>query len=149
VWSRPEFLAHLLWHRSADGEQHAHSGEYASRLFVRSSTEPFDSANLCKSRQRACAADGLGTLADVEGSYDKRYTELLLTTCAAQPSSISIQADVSEKAAMGISGHKTRAAFDRYRVIDAEDAVNAVHQVPGLPLATSIAQPPVAISSKG
>ena len=38
----------------------------------------FDTTNLRKDCRRACAAAGLGTLTDVEDSYEKRYDGLLL-----------------------------------------------------------------------
>jgi integrase len=40
-----------------------------------------------------------------------------------------IAAGVPEKVAMSISGHKTRAAFDRYHIVDAADVVNAMNKL--------------------
>ncbi len=40
-----------------------------------------------------------------------------------------IAAGVPEKVAMSISGHKTRAVFDRYHIIDSADVVNAMSKL--------------------
>jgi integrase len=40
-----------------------------------------------------------------------------------------IAAGVPEKVAMSISGHKTRAVFDRYHIVDATDVVNAMKKL--------------------
>ena len=40
-----------------------------------------------------------------------------------------IAAGVPEKIAMSISGHKTRAVFDRYHIVDATDVLNAMNKL--------------------
>jgi len=45
-----------------------------------------------------------------------------------------IAAGVPEKVAMSISGHKTRAVFDRYHIVDATDVVNAMNKLQTKPL---------------
>jgi len=40
-----------------------------------------------------------------------------------------IAAGVPEKVAMSISGHKTRAVFNRYHIVDATDVVNAMNKL--------------------
>jgi len=40
-----------------------------------------------------------------------------------------MKAGVSEKVAMAISGHKTRAVFDRYHIVDTQDVVDAMRRV--------------------
>jgi integrase len=48
-----------------------------------------------------------------------------------------IAAGVPEKVAMSISGHKTRAVFDRYHIVDAADVVNAMSKLQKRQLAES------------
>jgi integrase len=40
-----------------------------------------------------------------------------------------IDAGVAEKVAMSISGHKTRAVFDRYHIVNTENVVNAMQKL--------------------
>jgi hypothetical protein len=40
-----------------------------------------------------------------------------------------MKAGVNEKVAMKISGHKTRAVFDRNHIVDTEDVVEAMRRV--------------------
>jgi hypothetical protein len=44
-------------------------------------------------------------------------------------------AGVPEKVAMSISGHKTRAVFDRHHIVDASDVVNAMSELQNKQLA--------------
>jgi integrase len=43
-----------------------------------------------------------------------------------------IAAGVPEKVAMSISGHKTRAVFDRYHIVDTADVVSAMSKLQNL-----------------
>jgi hypothetical protein len=40
-----------------------------------------------------------------------------------------MKAGVNEKVAMAISGHKTRAVFDRYHIVDETDVLEAMRKV--------------------
>lgn len=89
----------------------------------------FSTTNLRKEWQRACAACGLGTLEDVEDSYDQRYTGLLLHDLRRSAVRNLVRAGVPERVAMAISGHKTRAVFDRYNITSEQDVVEAMRKV--------------------
>ncbi len=92
----------------------------------------FDTTNLRKDWQRACAAAGLGTLTDVEDSYEKRYDGLLLHDLRRSAVRNLVRAGVPERVAMSISGHKTRAVFDRYNITSEQDVVEAMRRVEAL-----------------
>ena len=79
--------------------------------------------------QRACAACGLGTLTDVEGSYDQSYTGLLIHDLRRSAVRNLVRAGVPERVAMSISGHKTRAVFDRYNITSEQDVIEAMRAV--------------------
>ncbi len=40
-----------------------------------------------------------------------------------------MKAEVNEKVAMKISGHKTRDVFDRYHIVDTDDVVGAMRKL--------------------
>jgi integrase len=89
----------------------------------------FDATNLRKAWQHACVSTGLGTLTKVEGKRDKRYTGLLVHDLRRSAVRNLIRAGVPEKVAMAISGHKTRAVFDRYNIVSETDVVEAMRRV--------------------
>jgi integrase len=89
----------------------------------------FSATNLRKEWQRACAACGLGTLTDIEDSYDQRYTGLLPHDLRRSAVRNLVRAGVPERVAMSISGHKTRAVFDRYNITSETDVVDAMRRV--------------------
>ena len=89
----------------------------------------FDGTNLRKEWQKACEAAGLGTLTKVEGRADPRYTGLIIHDFRRSAIKNLMKAGVNEKVAMKISGHKTRSLFDRYRIVDTEDVVDAMRRV--------------------
>src|ERR1700731_1877849 len=89
----------------------------------------FDGTNLRKEWCKACVAAGLGTLTKVEGKADPRYTGLIIHDFRRSAIKNLMKAGVNEKVAMKISGHKTRAVFDRYHIVDTEDVVDAMRRV--------------------
>lgn len=97
----------------------------------------FDATNLRKSWHKSCAASGLGTLEDVEGSYNKRYNGLIIHDLRRSAIRNLVTAGVSEKVAMSISGHKTRSVFDRYHIVDAKDVTQAMKRVENLAVSNS------------
>src|SRR6266550_8931536 len=84
---------------------------------------------LGKEWQKACVAAGLGTLTKVEGRADPRYTGLIIHDFRRSAIKNLMKAGVNEKVAMKISGHRTRSVFDRYRIVDTEDVVDAMRRV--------------------
>ena len=82
----------------------------------------FDGTNLRKEWCRACDAVGLGKL----DPKTFRYQGLVLHDLRRAACSNLIKAGVPEKVAMTISGHKTRAVFDRYHIVQTEDVRNAM-----------------------
>jgi integrase len=89
----------------------------------------FDGANLRKAWHKACVVVGLGTLTEVEGKSDPRYTGLIIHDLRRSAIKNLMKAGTSEKVAMTISGHKTRDVFDRYHVVDTQDVVEAMRRV--------------------
>ena len=71
----------------------------------------------------------LGTLTKVEGKADPRYTGLVIHDFRRSAIKNLMKAGVNEKVAMKISGHQTRAVFDRYHIMDTEDVVDAMRRV--------------------
>lgn len=104
----------------------------------------FDGTNLRKCWHKACVATGLGTLAEVEGKRDPRYTGLIVHDLRRSAIRNLIAAGVNEKVAMTISGHKTRSVFDRYNIVSAEDVVEAMRRVQ----ANSVKQVSIARSTR-
>jgi integrase len=89
----------------------------------------FDVTNLRKAWCKACVAAGLGTLTEVEGKPDPRYTGLIIHDLRHSAIKNLMNVGVNEKVAMEISGHKTRAVFDRYHIVDTQDVVDAMRRL--------------------
>lgn len=89
----------------------------------------FDATNLRKHWQKACVAAGLGSLTEVEGKPDPRYTGLIIHDLRRSAIKNLMKVGVNEKVAMKISGHKTRSVFDRYHIVDTEDVVDAMRRL--------------------
>src|SRR5271163_1235363 len=86
----------------------------------------FDATNLTKAWHKACHASGLGVL-EKDGS--QRYSGLIIHDLRRSAIKNLMKAGVTEKVAMSISGHKTRAVFDRYHIVDERDVVGAMRQL--------------------
>lgn len=88
----------------------------------------FDATNLRKEWMTACAASGLGRKIEIDSKpYDPRYEGLTLHDLRRSAvRNLVTLAKVPERVAMSISGHKTRAVFDRYHIVNEADQQAAV-----------------------
>jgi integrase len=89
----------------------------------------FDDTNLRKDWYKACVAAGVGKLTPVEGKPDPSYTGIIIHDLRRSAIKNLLKAGVNEKVAMKISGHKTRAVFDRYHIVDTDDLVDAMRKL--------------------
>jgi integrase len=89
----------------------------------------FDSTNLRKAWCKACDAVGLGKLEPIDKQNNRRYTGLIVHDLRRSAIRNLMKAGTSENVAMRISGHKTRAVFDRYHIVDTVDVVAAMRRV--------------------
>jgi integrase len=97
----------------------------------------FDGTNLRKSWMTACAAAGLGRKIEVEGKpYDPRYEGLTVHDLRRSAVRNLVNAGVAERVAMKITGHKTRAVFDRYHIVSTADVTDAMTAVETASLGT-------------
>jgi len=100
-------------------------------------TEPkvgkvFTDTNLRTEWARACATVGLGKRELVEpkdGYAWHRYNGLIVHDLRRSAIRNLVNAGVSERVAMRISGHKTRAVFDRYHIVSTADVTAAMQRV--------------------
>lgn len=102
----------------------------------------FDGTNLRVEWQKGCAACGLGTRTLVEpedeDSYQwYKYEGLIVHDLRRSAVRNLVNSGVPERVAMKISGHKTRAVFDRYHIVNADDVTNAMRRVELNGVATS------------
>lgn len=88
----------------------------------------FSDTNLRTEWARGCAAAGLGAIQKEESDKNTwhRYTGLIVHDLRRSAIRNLVNAGVPEKVAMRISGHKTRAVFDRYHIVSTDDVTNAM-----------------------
>jgi len=81
-----------------------------------------------KQWQTSCVAVGLGHWQDPERKHET-YEGLIIHDLRRSAVRNMIAAGVNEKVAMQISGHKTRAIFDRYHIVSTDDLHKAMNRV--------------------
>lgn len=91
----------------------------------------FDPTNLRKTWAKACTAVGLGTMEPVDKAGNRRYTGLIIHDMRRSAIKNLLKMGVNERVAMQISGHKTRAVFDRYHIVDETDVLDAMRRLQG------------------
>jgi integrase len=92
----------------------------------------FDTTNFRKEFQRACVAAGLGKITKMvsaKGNKWEKYEGVTPHDFRRSGIRNMVRAGVPEKIAMSISGHKTRAVFDRYNMTSTDNVKDAIKTV--------------------
>lgn len=95
------------------------------RLVTRREGPVFTATNLVKAFKKACVTASLGSWRNPD-NHDAGYDGLLLHDLRRSGVRNLRRAGVSEDVAMKISGHRTRATFARYNIVDDADLVEAM-----------------------
>lgn len=107
----------------------------------------FDTTNRRVHWENACAACGLGTRTKMEPKTEDgfawySYKGLLIHDLRRSAVRNLVKAGVPERVAMKITGHKTRAVFDRYHIVSTEDVSDAMRKLELGPVSeTSVKKP--------
>jgi len=104
------------------------------------SGQVFCGTNLRVEWANACTAVGLGKTEEMKprtknGYAWTRYTGLHVHDLRRSAVRNLVNAGVPERVAMRITGHKTRAVFDRYHIVSTEDVSNAMRKLESASLA--------------
>jgi integrase len=100
----------------------------------------FDATNLTKAFRKAAVAIGLGKWRDPE-NHDAGYDGLIIHDLRRSGVRNLRRAGVAEDIAMKISGHRTRAVFTRYNIVDSTDLHDAMGRL-GKFVTNSLQVPP-------
>jgi len=86
-----------------------------------------------KAWHTACVAAGLGKFEKIGEEKDQKkvYVGLLIHDLRRSAVRNMVKAGIPEKIAMGLSGHKTRAIFDRYHIVSEDDLAQASERLFG------------------
>jgi integrase len=102
------------------------------KQFRKDDAPVFDTTNFRKEFQQACVAAGLGKITKMVSARGYKWEKYEgVTPHDFRRSGIRnmVRAGVPEKIAMSISGHKTRAVFDRYNITSTDDVKDAIKTV--------------------
>ncbi len=115
-------LAKIIDRRSAARAELAVSGKGTEHVFFQDDGSPV--GDFRKAWRSACLAAGLYTLVDGAPKPTRLFHDFRRTGVRNLR-----RAGVAETVAMQISGHKTRAVFDRYSIVDEQDVADAMVKV--------------------